>query len=208
MATGDHDWTAGEEVTAANVDDYLMLQAVQQFATAAARDTALSARKRENMVTAQADTNCLTVYSGAAWNTIGPVHGALTTWTPTITQSASVTFTNTYSRYIRVGRLVTGWFNLAVTSAGTISNAVIIGLPLTAASSGVSVGVGEITDVSAGQKYAGRLYLGSTTTLDLRSGGTTGAPLDNRLGISNFVAALASGDFIEGTFSYEISADG
>lgn len=206
MAEGYHDWTAGEDVTAANLEDYTTNQTIMRFASAAARDSALSVVKTEGMFAFLKDVNTLTVYTGSAWNTIGPVHGVLTAWTPTVTQSGSVTVTNTYSRYIRVGRLVHGWFNLAVTGSGTGANAVIIGIPLTAATSGISVGTGELTDVSAGEKRQGRIYLGSTTTFDLRSPGSFA--LDNRLGIVNFTAGLASGDVIEGCFSYEISADG
>lgn len=71
MANGDHDWTTGEIVTAANVDDYLMLQAVQKFATATARDTALTSRKREGMVAYTDDTDRYWSYNGTAWVLIG-----------------------------------------------------------------------------------------------------------------------------------------
>lgn len=206
MSNGDKDFVAGTVLTAADVDDYLMLQALQKHTNAAGRDAALTARKREGMVTIQDDTNSMTVYSGTAWSTIGPVHGALTAWTPVITQSVNVTFTNTYSRYIRIGRLITGWFSLTVTGAGSVGNAIsITGLPFTAAQGGLVVGSGDLFDASVGFKYPGYTELDSTTQLSLRSPQVT--PTDNRLGIVTFTAGLAAGDIVNGCIAYEAAAD-
>jgi hypothetical protein len=206
LANGDHDWTAGETVTAANMDDYLQLQTVQKFATAAARDAALTARKREGMLTYQDDVNTLTNYSGAAWSTIGPVNGVLTSWTPTITQSVSVTFTNNYARYIRIGRLIQGWFQLSVTGAGTAANAIIVGgLPATSIASSITVGTAEIADVSASLRYSGICtYMESTTTLSFRG---FSIAADNRMGVAGMTAGLAAGDTVSGCFCYEAASD-
>lgn len=205
MATGDHDWTAGEQVTAANMDDYLQLQVTGQYASNATRDTALSARKRENMVTAQADTNCLTVYSGAAWSTIGPVHGALTTYVPTLTQSGAVTKTVTYASYTRFGRWVMGSVRLDVTGAGSASNAITVSTPVTALSGTVVVGSGYWNDASAAP-LVGLCALLTTTTFGIY---TASASILTPLGSTSSAstAALASGDIINLSFMYEAAAD-
>lgn len=210
MAEGYHDFVAGDKPTAGDLEDYCELQGVMRFASAAARDAALTTVKTEGMFAYLKDLNVVTVYSGSAWSTVGPVHGALTAWTPTITQSAGVTFTNTFAHYVRMGRLITGWFNLAVTGSGTATNAIIIGgVPATAAAMvGTMLGAGELLDASAATKYGFNVALESTTTFSLRQQPTT-AQTDNRYGISGtaFGLALASGDNITGCFQYEAAAD-
>lgn len=67
MGSGFKDWAAGDVLTAADVDGYLMRQTVMTFADASARDTALSGVLDEGMVTYLEDTNALTVYNGSAW---------------------------------------------------------------------------------------------------------------------------------------------
>jgi len=67
MGSGFKDWTAGDVLTAADVDGYLMRQTVMTFADASARDTALSGVLDEGMVAYLEDVNALTVYNGSAW---------------------------------------------------------------------------------------------------------------------------------------------
>ena len=59
-------FNTGDILTAADVNGYLMKQAVMYFATATARSTALTAPE-EGMVTYLADTNSIEYYDGAAW---------------------------------------------------------------------------------------------------------------------------------------------
>jgi len=59
-------FAVGEILTAANVNNYLMKQAVMVFASSTARTTALPTPS-EGMVSYLADTNVLEVYTGAAW---------------------------------------------------------------------------------------------------------------------------------------------
>lgn len=67
MGSGFKDWAAGDVLTAADVDGYLMRQTVMTFADASARDTALSGVLDEGMVAYLEDVNALTVYNGSAW---------------------------------------------------------------------------------------------------------------------------------------------
>lgn len=65
------DFTAGEILTAADVDTYLMRQTVMTFADATARDAALvSGIVVEGMVVYLADTNALQYYDGSAWQSV------------------------------------------------------------------------------------------------------------------------------------------
>jgi hypothetical protein len=67
---GYREFQTGEVLTAANVNGFLMNQAVMVFADDAARTTALSGVITEGMLTYNLDTKALEVYDGTAW---GPV---------------------------------------------------------------------------------------------------------------------------------------
>lgn len=67
MGSGFKDWAAGDVLTAADVDGYLMRQTVMTFADASARDTALSGVLDEGMVAYLEDSNAITVYNGSSW---------------------------------------------------------------------------------------------------------------------------------------------
>jgi hypothetical protein len=63
-------FTAGEVLTAANVNGYLMEQSVMVFAGTAARGSALGTAVAEGMVSYLSDTNTLQYYDGAAWQNV------------------------------------------------------------------------------------------------------------------------------------------
>ncbi len=206
MAAGYKDFTAGATLAAADLEDYCELQGIMRFADASARNTALSGVLTEGLWAYLIDTTSLTVYTGSAWSTVGPVHGAWTTYAPTLTQSGSVTHTATYAKYMRVGRTIIGQAYLAVTGSGTGGNAVTISLPVTAGAptSGIAVGSGVITDSSAGLYYNGTAFLASSTTVAIYHGA---GGVASALGVNGFSAALASGDVVSVAFTYEASAD-
>jgi hypothetical protein len=66
------DFAAGEILTAADVDDYLMRQTVMVFDDASARDTALSAVLTEGMKAYLKDVDETYVYTGAGWELDAP----------------------------------------------------------------------------------------------------------------------------------------
>jgi hypothetical protein len=63
-------FTAGEVLTAANVNGYLMEQSVMVFAGTAARGSALGTAVAEGMVAYLSDTNTLQYYDGSAWQNV------------------------------------------------------------------------------------------------------------------------------------------
>ena len=65
-------FTAGEVLTAANVQGYLQDQVVQVYASSAARSSALGTAVSEGMVAYLSDTNAVEKYTGAAWESIVP----------------------------------------------------------------------------------------------------------------------------------------
>jgi len=66
-ASGYKLFVTGDVLTAAQVNDYLMLQTVMVFANSAARTSALSAVLAEGLVSYLQDTNVVEIYTGAAW---------------------------------------------------------------------------------------------------------------------------------------------
>ena len=61
------DFAAGDILTAADVDDFLMRQSIMTFADAAARDTALTDVLAEGMFCYLNDTKAFQYYDGSAW---------------------------------------------------------------------------------------------------------------------------------------------
>jgi hypothetical protein len=126
------------------------------------------------------------------------IGGSWTSYTPTLTQSGTVTKTVTYAKYLACGKLILGNVRLAATGAGTTNNPVLVGLPVASqTTTSLCVGSGDLVDSSAGLHYVGAAVLASTTTIGLVADGLAtwvgNAP--------NF--ALASGDEIRIWFHYE-----
>jgi hypothetical protein len=130
--------------------------------------------------------------------------GAWTTWTPAVYQSALVASSVTFARYARYGRTIHVVVDVQVTAAGTSSNAILITLPVTAATSGVfCIGGGSFLDASTGSEYRGNAFLSSTTRAGLSGADSLTAGL---LGAAGFTGALASGDLIRMSFTYEAAS--
>lgn len=121
-----------------------------------------------------------------------------TSYTPTLTQSATLTKTINYAKYQRVGRLIFMTVNLAITSAGTAGNAILVGLPVTAASSSGIIGSFRYFD-SGSAIYVGTASAdgGSTSVTRLFAPSSSAA-----FGINPAVTA-ASGDTVEVSITYE-----
>ncbi len=133
--------------------------------------------------------------------------GTYTSWTPTVTQSGSVTVTVNFAKYIKIGKFVSGYANLTVTGTGTALNNIVISVPLTAAnaSSFATAGVSTVFDSSANTVYPGLLSLPTTTTFQLPVANATALNGLQNLGYAQFSAALASSDQIGFSFQYEVA---
>ena len=95
-------FTAGDVLTASDVQSYLMDQTVMNFAGTAARSSAI-ATPTEGMVTYLADTNAVEVYDGAAYVAVGGASGMTlinaTSFSAVSSQSLNNVFTSTYQNY-------------------------------------------------------------------------------------------------------------
>lgn len=124
---------------------------------------------------------------------------AWTSYTPILSQGTSTNISKTvvYAKYAKLGKIVHANVRLQSTGTGQAGQAVIVSLPVTAASSGIPAGNGGIFDATV-NNYTGWIFLASTTTAGLVSHNNS----DNLVGANpNF--AVASGDFINFTFMYE-----
>lgn len=144
----------------------------------------------------------------AQFGFIAPLGGAWTAWTTmTVTQGVGVTFSINQGSWMRVGRTVHARFFLSMTSAGTATTAFSMsGLPVAASMFGfLPVGQVVLNDASTGLQFQSFYVLENST------GGvfynTVGGVANPRLGVSGFTAALASGDQLSGSITYEANAD-
>ena len=131
---------------------------------------------------------------------IGAVAG--TPYTPTVTQSGTVTsFTTNTSTYIQLGKLVFAWGRLTVNNAGTAAgaNLVSVSLPVTARNATDNIGFGKLFDTSAARIYAfNAIGAGAGVNFQLQP---VAAEIDTGgaavLGTLTFTDALATGDIID-----------
>ena len=115
----------------------------------------------------ETDTSLSYTYSGSAWVQTGNL-GAWTTFVPTLTQGGTVTKTDAYCRYSRVGRTITASANVSATGTGIGGIGVSFGLPVAATSSlanGSRIGIFHIYDASTATRYAGHAEINSASTV-------------------------------------------
>jgi hypothetical protein len=156
----------------------------------------------EGQIIYETDTDLLYIYNGG-WVRFGASAG-WTSYTPTLVQSSTVTKTVTYAKYEKIGRLVIVNGSLAITGTGVANNAVNVGLPFTAATANLDVGVGDLNDTSAATRYPFIVNLGSVTAMQFFDSGAGFAQAMGQTG-APFAAALASGDVINFHAMYEAS---
>lgn len=156
------------------------------------------------------------VSSGApSWESVtgADISATFTAYTPTITQSGTVTsYSTNTARYIQIGKLVIATGDVVINDAGSVaaSNIISISLPVTAAASGLFAnGVGYLYDSSTDTLYpfSVRMSAGVTTSFTM-------LPVDQvmaaygggglfALGTLRFNAALANSDHLGWTVIYE-----
>jgi hypothetical protein len=135
------------------------------------------------------------VLTAATLNTIG---AAWVDYTPTLTQSATVTKTINHARYCQIQKTVIVQIFMTATSAGTAGQIVTVGLPFTAKNTSAFIGSGFIYDASANFMYTilPTADAGPTFTMFYQTG--------NNFGASPAVT-LANTDQLRFCLTYEIA---
>lgn len=124
-----------------------------------------------------------------------------TAWTPTVTQSGSVTVTVTRARYIVAGKIAHVQANLLVTGSGTITNAIVIGGQPAAIQSPANLIIGGGLIIDTGTQIYGGLSLVAVGATDWRFYGYAAGT--SHAGVTpNF--ALANTDVIQFQAVYEV----
>ena len=127
--------------------------------------------------------------------------GAWTSFTPTLTQGATVSKTVTNGAYTKIGRTVIGVVSLSITSAGTAGQILRVGLPVASASASGAVGSAWFFDASTNTRYV--LSGARATVNDVWFLHDTSAA--NLFGAVPAVT-LANGDLFDFHFSYEAAS--
>lgn len=124
-----------------------------------------------------------------------------TGYTPTLTQSGAVTKTVTVADYVQIGKLVTVWFRLDITGAGTTNNPILVGLPVTAnathGANGFELGAGEILDNGTALYHVLWRFNSTTTIAALRNDTLSTTPVGQD---PNY--AVANTDYVKGFVTY------
>lgn len=152
MGSGFKDFAAGDTLTAADVDDYLMRQTVMTFATTTARDTALTGVLAEGMVAHSQATDVTMQYDGSAWRTIGDIASDWTTSAGAVLFNASGTNVTSVMRYRRIWGTTIEWECEWVLGGAPTAGDMTITLPVAVANDGANVGqvVGQGVLLDAG----------------------------------------------------------
>jgi hypothetical protein len=185
MTLGFKDFVAGDVLTAAQVDGYLMRQTVMVFATDAARDSALSGNLEEGMHCYTEDNNRLYYYTGAAWTVVSEPPQS---WAgAAVVQATPVTGTTNRGWYQRRNGCFEAHLVWTATAAGTASNLITVSTPLTLSDANDSHGTFMYND--AGVYYSGSIHPTSTTTVSLVIQGASG-------GLGLLSPTIAIGDIL------------
>jgi len=117
-----------------------------------------------------------------------------------VSQGVSLSTSNVISRYWMVNKVVFWNFIFTITSGGTISNPIVLNLPVAASSDSFrTVGSARYFLAGAGVKVLTAVKA-STTTLQFYA--DNGTSLTNRFGVSP-VRTAQNGDNLSGTVVYE-----
>lgn len=129
--------------------------------------------------------------------------GAWQDYTPTWTQSATITKTVNWARYTQLNKLVIVSIKMTASSAGTASNAIKIGLPVNASSNNHLMGTAIYTSTTPINQPLFAIY-DSTSTVVFLPTAAADTPTDY-LGTSGYAVAItvASGAIMYMNLTYE-----
>jgi hypothetical protein len=163
MGSGFKDFAAGDILTAADVDGYLMRQTVMTFADASARDTALSGVLDEGMAAYEEDTDRIKVYDGSNWDDLIVMTGA-GKWADYTPSFSGIGFSSYTARFSSVDNIVHVWFDGVVNSdTGTFE----IGMPTAMVPSTTTPApIGNVRGFDISLSYAWEGYV-TTRTADV-----------------------------------------
>jgi len=124
-------------------------------------------------------------------------------YTPSWSQSVTITKTVNWARYARFGSLVVASFKMTATSNGTSANAIKIGLPVEASADNFLMGVIHYIPNSGNPNTRISLFDTSTTVVGYYAYSTAPGATNARWGDSQVGSTIAINDIVFGTLTYE-----
>jgi hypothetical protein len=159
-------WTAGEVVTASNVQSYLQDQTVGVYAGTAARSSAILSPS-EGQVSYRTDDDVVEVYNGSAWTPVAPTNsGLIHIETQSPSGVAAVNFNNIFSSSFTN-------YKIFLTLFGSVQQTISMRMRASA------------TDASGGDYNRQILEAGSTTVSGSRATNQTSWPIGQTFNNSN-----------------------
>jgi len=134
--------------------------------------------------------------------------GVYQDYTPTWTQSATITKTVNWARYSQLNKLVTVSIKMTATGAGTANNIIKVGLPVSASANNLLMGQASVLDVSSSpDDWAMRVpVFDSATTVAFYTWSATGIDPSLYWGLTGggtIAPTIASGDIMYLNLTYE-----
>jgi hypothetical protein len=195
-------FTAGDVLTASDVQNYLQDQTVMVFGGTAARSSAI-ATPTEGMFAVTTDNDEIDYYNGSAWVSALPV-GAWTTWSPVL----SNTWLNGNgvwdAKYVQIGKTVhvKAQFVLGTTTTKGASQAVV-SLPVTTAAISNTSSPPSYMVCAGANTTLGFALLSTTTTVGLAVMNAAGTYLTRASVTSSVPGLWTTGDTITFSMTYE-----
>ena len=197
-------FTAGDVLTASQVQGYLQDQAVMVFAGTAARSSAIPSPS-EGMVAITTDNDELDYYDGSAW-VAGVAFGAWQSYTPTFTNFTLGNGTITLAKYVQIGRTVTVKVLVTLGSSSVVSGLIGFSLPVTATSDAQNRNIATAHLSAGGVTGQGYVAVGSTTRADLYAQSASGTYVTGTSTSNLIPGTWTTGNAFSTQFTYEAAA--
>ena len=198
---GKKTFIAGEVLTAQDVNDYLADQVVFNFASDAARSSAIPT-PTEGMLALSKDTQQINYYNGSDFVSALPI-GAWQSYTTTFTGVTTTGGTQAFS-FCQIGKTVhvRGSFTLGASSA--ITGSITFTVPVTAVVGATASVVGNALFVDTGTAaYTGLVRSTSTTAFTLNAMNAAGTYTTSVVTSSTIPHTWANTDTFSLTATYE-----
>ncbi len=195
---GYKDFVNGNTLSATDVDTYLMEQTLMVFASATARNTALTA-PAEGQHAYLSDVNQITVYDGTSWRPIST--SSWTSYSPTLVNITLGTGGTSVFSYAVSGTTVTVRGIITLGTGGALTGSPTFTLPLTAQAQNI-LGVARLTDTGTAD-YAGLCIYASSTTATLRALNAAGTYAVNTILSATIPFTWGNTDIIAVNITYE-----
>jgi hypothetical protein len=198
---GKKTFVAGEVLVAQDVNDFLMDQTVMNFASDAARSSAIPT-PTEGMLALSKDTQEINYYNGSAFVPALPI-GAWQSYAPTLSIGwANGNGTYTAAKFCQIGKTVHVVVHFVTGTTTTKGTNLQISMPVTASPTGFFIG--NVRFVIAGAVTYGNIVISNAATGIIYGNGAAGAFV-NQATVTAAVPGTwaASGDTIQLSITYE-----